>query len=89
VADQEKALPIPAAWKNSYFWIAAILLVVGIIGLPFLFKDEAIRDPGQADEPRLWLIYFAGALIMFVGGVLSHKQTVQAYQEALEAKGKE
>ncbi len=76
-----KPIPVPKWWKNTYFWIAGILLIVGIIGLPFLGGEKAIRDPGQKDEHFLVLIYFAGAVIMFVNGLISHKQTVIHYEE--------
>jgi len=77
-----KPLPVPAAWKNTYFWIAAILFIVGIIGMA---KGEAvIRDPGQKEESGLVWIYFAGAVVMLVNGVLSHRQTVALYDEEKE-----
>lgn len=79
-----KKLPKPAAWKNTYFWIAAILFVLAIVGLPFFGGDQAIRDPGQSAEPGLMWIYFGSAVVMFVNGLISHSQTVQHYQEALE-----
>lgn len=79
-----KRIPKPAWYKNSYFWIAAILFVIGVLGVPFLLGEEAIRDPGQRRESGLALIYFGGALVMLVNGWLSHRQTVQAYQESLE-----
>ncbi|MFQ3587721.1 MAG: hypothetical protein SNJ74_03215 [Fimbriimonadaceae bacterium] len=81
-----KRIPKPAWYKNTYFWIASILFVIGILGLPFLLGEESIRDPGQRRESGLVLIYFGGALVMFVNGWLSHRQTVQAYQESLEEK---
>lgn len=74
----------PAWWKNTYFWIAGILFIVGIIGLPFIGGDQAIRDPGQTCDSGLVLIYFAGAAVMAVNGFLSHRQTVQSYNEHLE-----
>jgi hypothetical protein len=79
-----KVPPKPKWWKNTYFWIAGILVVVGVIGL--VSGDEVIRDPGQADEQFLALIYFVGALVMLVNGWLSHSQTVQHYREATGAK---
>lgn len=78
---QKKPLPKPVWYKNTYFWIAAILFVLGIIGLPFLGGDHAIRDPGQKREGNLFLLYFVAAVVMLVNGILSHRQTVQQYQE--------
>lgn len=79
-----KRISKPAWWKNTYFAIAAILLVIGIIGLPFVAGENAIRDPGQVREPGLVWIYFASALVMVVNGYLSHIQAVKAYHEAVE-----
>lgn len=76
-----KKIAKPAWWKNTYFWIAAILFIVGIIGLPFLAGERAIRDPGQRDESGLVFIYWGGALVMLVNGLLSHRQTVLQYTE--------
>lgn len=79
--SQKKPLPKPVWYKNTYFWIAGILLVLGLIGLPFIGADQAIRDPGQKREGSLYLLYFGASLIMFVNGAISHKQTVQQYEE--------
>jgi hypothetical protein len=78
---REKKHPKPAWYKNTYFWIAGILFLIGVIGLPFLAGPDAIRDPGQRRENGLSLIYFGGALLMFINGWLSHRQTVQIYLE--------
>lgn len=78
-----KKLSPPRWWKNTYFWIAAILVVVAVIGLAQ--GQEAIRDPGQTDEPGLSLIYLVAALVMFVNGALSHRQYVRHYNEAQQA----
>lgn len=78
----DKPTPKPNWIKNTYFWIAAILFVLGVIGLPMLGGDSAIRDPGQRREDNLYLIYFGAALVMLVNGALSHAQTVQHYKEA-------
>lgn len=80
----QKKLVKPVWWKNTFFWIAAILAVVGIYGLPFIGGEEAIRDPGQVREGGLALLYFVGAIVMFVNGYLSHKQCVQHYNEEIE-----
>ena len=69
----------PNAIKNTYFWIAAILVVVGVVGL--VRGGAAIRDPGQRPESSLALLYFGGAVVMAVNGWMSHRLTVQAYEE--------
>ena len=76
-----KPLPKPVWYKNTYFWVAGILLLVGIYGLPMLGWDKSIRDPGQKREGGLPLIYFGGSIVMLVNGLLSHRQTVQHYIE--------
>ncbi|HSI73712.1 MAG TPA: hypothetical protein VK934_11100 [Fimbriimonas sp.] len=85
--SQKKPLPKPAWHKNTYFWIAAILLLLGLIGLPFLGGDRAIRDPGQKHEDNLYILYLAASAIMFANGYISHRQTVQHYNE--ETQGAE
>jgi hypothetical protein len=85
--SQKKSLPKPAWHKNTYFWIAAILFLLGVIGLPFLGGDRAVRDPGQKHEDHLYILYFAASVIMFVNGYISHRQTVQHYRE--ETQGAE
>jgi len=79
--SQKKPLPKPVWYKNTYFWIAGILLVLSVISLPFLGGDAAIRDPGQKRESSLFLLYFVAGAIMLVNGYISHKQTVQQYEE--------
>lgn len=76
-------MPKPVWWKNTYFWIAGILFIIGVIGLPFLGGNAAIRDPGQVEENWIFLIYWAGAVVMFVNGLLSHRMTVQHYLEEI------
>lgn len=79
----------PAWYKNTYFWIAGILFIIAIIGLPFIGGDKAIRDPGQKTETiPLFLIYVAASIIMLVNGWLSHKQTVQHYLEEVQGAEK-
>jgi hypothetical protein len=77
----------PLWWKNTYFWLAAILFAVGVWGLPFVGGHEGIRDPGQRDEGGLVLIYWGGALVMLVNGLISHRHTVLMYQERQEEGG--
>ena len=72
---------MPAWYKNTYFWIAAVLFILGIVGLPFLGGDNAIRDPGQKREGHLFAFYFVASAVMFVGGWISHRQTVQQFEE--------
>ena len=77
----KKPMPAPVWYKNTYFWIAGALFVLGVVGLPFIKGDAAIRDPGQKHEDRLFILYFVASLAMFVNGWLSHRQTVQLYEE--------
>ncbi len=77
----KKPLPVPVWYKNTYFWIAGILFILAIIGLPFLGGDEAIRDPGQKRESHLFILYFVASAMMFVGGWISHRQTLQQFEE--------
>jgi hypothetical protein len=77
-------MPKPAWWKNTYFWISAALVVIGLIGL--VKGDRAIRDPGQKVEGGLWWMYLGAAVIMFIGGKISHNQTVQQYTEDNQTK---
>ena len=76
----DKPLPKPAWYKNTYFWIALLLFIVGVIGL--VAGNEAIRDPGQQKEGGLAWLYFGAAAVMFVNGYISHSQTVQLYKES-------
>jgi len=78
----KKSIPKPAAWKNTYFWIAGILALLAVFGL--IGGDNVIRDPGQRRESSLWVIYILASVVMAINGFLSHRQTVQAYNEALE-----
>jgi len=85
--SRKKSLPRPVWYKNTYFWIAGILLILSVIGLPFVGGDHAIRDPGQKRESGLYLLYFGAAVIMLVNGYLSHRQTVQQYEEETQNQG--
>src|SRR3982750_261531 len=84
----DKPLIKPGWYKNTSFPIGLILFIVGIIGLPFLGGDHAIRDPGQKRESGLAFIYFGAAVVMIVNGFISHGQTVQSYNESVELKEK-
>jgi len=79
----QKPLPKPVWFKNTYFWIAGILFLLGVVALPFIGGDAAIRDPGQKKEGGLFLLYFGAAAVMLVNGYISHQQTVQHYQETI------
>lgn len=79
---QKKPAAKPVWTKNTFFWIAGALLLLTVVGLPFLGGDHAIRDPGQKTERiPLFLLYFVAAIVMVVNGVLSHRQTLQQHAE--------
>jgi len=42
---------------------------------------DIIRDPGQLPENNLALIYLVAGVVMLVGGIISHLQTVEAYEQ--------
>lgn len=69
----------PVWWKNTFFWIAGILFLLGFWGL--IAGEKVIRDPGQVRESGLALIYFGGAILMLVNGFMTHAQAVQAFDE--------
>lgn len=77
----EKLPPKPVWIKNTYFWIAAALVVLSILAM--VKGDAAIRDPGQKREGGLAIWYLIAAASMYVNGWISHRQTVQHYQEAI------
>lgn len=79
---REKQIPKPAWYKNTYFWISGLLVIVAIVGV--VFGQDSIRDPGQKHENGLVLMYLGGAAIMAVNGWLSHRQTVLHYNEQME-----
>lgn len=59
------------------------MLLVALIGL--IFGAPVIRDPGQKREDGIVvMLYFAAAVIMLVNGIISHRQTLQAYAEEEE-----
>lgn len=76
-----KHIENPAWWKNTYFWIGGVLLILGIVGMPFFAGESIIRDPGQKRESGLSWMYIGGAVIMLINGWLSHRQTMEAYEE--------
>jgi len=77
--SERKPPAVPVWYKNTYFWIAAILFLLGVIGL--IFGDKSIRDPGQKVEGGLAWLYFGASVVMLVNGIVSHRQTVQQYEE--------
>jgi len=72
----------PAWWKNTYFWLAAMLLVIGLIGLTFIGGEDSIRDPGQRRESGLAPMYLIASLVMLVNGWISHTLTMRHYEES-------
>jgi hypothetical protein len=79
---QKKPAGKPVWTKNTFFWIAGVLILLALVGLPFLGGDKAIRDPGQKTEKiPLFLLYVVAAIVMAVNGVLSHRQTLQQHAE--------
>jgi hypothetical protein len=78
-----KRQPTKPVWfKNTYFWIAGILFILAVIGA--VSGDQAIRDPGQKREGGLYLLYFVASVVMLVNGWLSHRQTVQQFEEEIQ-----
>ena len=72
VSEKNVEVPTKNSWmKNTYFWIAGILFILGLIGL--IWGDGVIRDPGQRHENKLWAIYLIASLVMFINGYISHK----------------
>lgn len=71
-------------WKNTYFWIAFILLIIGLVGLAR--GAQVIADPGRDVDPTLGWKYLLAALIMIVNGVLSHKQYLREQAKRRTAK---
>lgn len=81
LVNQKKPLPKPLWIRNTYFWIGAALLILGIVGLPMFGGDHMIRDAGQKHEDRLYIDYLLGSAVAFVNGWLSHRQTVTDFME--------
>jgi len=76
-----KPLPAPKSWKNTYFWIAGLLIVVALLG--FAKGQEFIRDPGQRDENGLTFIYLGAALVMLINGYISHTSYVRQFNDSV------
>jgi xanthosine utilization system XapX-like protein len=78
--SQKKPAGKPVWTKNTFFWIAGVLVLLAILGI--VFGDKAIRDPGQKVEKiPLFILYTVAAIVMAVNGVLSHRQTLQQHAE--------
>jgi drug/metabolite transporter (DMT)-like permease len=77
----QKPIREPVWYRNSYFWIAAILLILSILAIAM--GQGAIRDPGQKREGGLWFWYLLACVVMAVNGWISHAQAMQAYREAV------
>lgn len=78
---QNKPLPKPYWWKNTFFAISFVLLILGLMGLPFLKGDGLLKDPGQPKESNLWWVYLLGSVLALLNGYLSHRLTTQYYEE--------
>ncbi len=81
LVTRKKPLAKPVWYKNTYFWIAAILFILSIVGA--VSGDKAIRDPGQKRENGLYLLYLVASIVMLINGLISHRQTVQQYEEEI------
>ncbi|MBI1331769.1 MAG: hypothetical protein GC165_02700 [Armatimonadetes bacterium] len=80
MSEKKPVTPTKNSWlKNTYFWIAAVLFILGVVGL--IGGDPVIRDPGQRHEDKLWAIYFAASVVMLVNGLISHKIWLSSFPE--------
>lgn len=80
MSEKRPAAPTKRSWmKNTYFWIAAILFILGIVGL--VGGDPIIRDPGQVHENKLWLIYLIASVVMLVNGYVSHTTWLSQFKK--------
>lgn len=70
----------PKLWKNTFFWFAAILALLGFWGL--FAGESVIRDPGQVREGGLVWIYLGGAVVMLVNGWMTHRSALQQFEDA-------
>lgn len=78
--EKKPVTPTKNSWlKNTYFWIAAVLFILGVVGL--IGGDNIIRDPGQRHENKLWAIYFVASIVMLVNGLISHKIWLSSFPE--------
>jgi hypothetical protein len=82
----QKPVPRPVWWKNTFFGIAIILTLLAIASVPA--GEKLIRDPGQVPEGGLTWLYFAGAAIMLVNGLMTHGQAMQHYRESGDGDAK-
>lgn len=80
MSEKTPVTPTKHSWtKNTYFWISAVLFILGIAGL--VKGDNFIRDPGQRHENVLWAIYFAASVVMLINGLISHKIWLSSFVE--------
>ena len=80
MSEKRPVTPTKNSWmKNTYFWIADVLFILGIVGL--VGGDAVIRDPGQRHEDKLWLIYLVASVVMLVNGLISHKIWLSSFAE--------
>ena len=77
--SRKKEVTRPVWYKNTYFLISGILLILSIVGA--VAGDHTIRDPGQKREGGLYIWYFVASVVMLVNGYISHQQTVQQFEE--------
>lgn len=79
--SRKKPAGKPVWTKNTFFWIAGVLVLLALAGM--IFGQEVIRDPGQKLERKIPLsvLYLAAAVVMVINGVLSHRQTLQQFAE--------
>ena len=77
--SRKKEVTRPVWYKNTYFLISGILLILSIVGATL--GDHTIRDPGQKREGGLYIWYFVASVVMLVNGYISHQQTVQQFEE--------
>ncbi len=80
MSEKRPVTPTKYSWmKNTYFWIAAVLFLLGIAGL--IRGNDFIRDPGQRHEDKLWAIYLVASVVMLVNGLISHKLWLSSFAE--------
>ena len=79
-----KKNPRPVWWKNTFFWFGGVLVILGLVGIG---REEIIRDPGQIREDYLVLIFVAAGALMLINGWLTHRQSIQHFEEAGGSEG--